>query len=648
MSIRFKMTTIVVAVIVVANSLLSFITLRYLGSVWLHEVQTRVRRNLNSARTAYDKHIDSFASFLRGCTLDHSLADMVVAGDFDELKLRLRAIQKSGQMDFVVLLDPEGRVIQRTGSDQVRDDLRADPLVERVLRERQVATGTVILSRERLLAEGSELAERAAFDLIPTEAARPTPDRRRTEGMVMAAAVPVEDAEGRWQGILYGGDLLNRRYEIVDAIKEDVFPNEVYRGRDIGTVTVFQGDLRISTNVKMEDGTRAVGTRLSETVCEAVLDRGEIWAAEAFVVNDWYITAYEPIRDPGGRIIGVLYVGLLRAPFWNQLNVISAMFLAVMLGATIAILVLLFFANEMVLAPIRHVVVMAQKMIGGDLTARVGIRPPGEMGVLCRAIDSMAHAVAEREELIQLHTRQQMGRSEQLAAVGQLAAGVAHEINNPLTGVLAFADMMREKENLDEQDRQDLDLIIRETKRVREIVRGLLDFARETPSRKSDFDMNELIRQTLRLLGKRDAFQNIYMVEDLQEDLPPVHADRNQLQQVVLNLTLNACEAMPQGGTLMVSSSMADGMMTIKVTDTGCGIKPEQRDRIFEPFFTTKAVGKGTGLGLSVSYGILHQHGGNLEVQSEIGKGSTFTITLPVTRCAVEQDSADAAARAAG
>ncbi len=648
MSIRFKMTTIVVAVIVVANSLLSFITLRYLGSVWLHEVQTRVRRNLNSARTAYDKHIDSFASFLRGCTLDHSLADMVVAGDFDELKLRLRAIQKSGQMDFVVLLDPEGRVIQRTGSDQVRDDLRADPLIERVLRERQVATGTVILTRERLLAEGSELAERAGFDLIATEAARPTPDRRRTEGMVMAAAVPVEDAQGRWRGILYGGDLLNRRYEIVDAIKEDVFPNEVYRGRDIGTVTVFQGDLRISTNVKMEDGTRAVGTRLSETVCEAVLDRGEIWAAEAFVVNDWYITAYEPIRDPGGRIIGVLYVGLLRAPFWNQLNVISAMFLAVMLGATIAILVLLFFANEMVLAPIRHVVVMAQKMIGGDLTARVGIRPPGEMGVLCRAIDSMAHAVAEREELIQLHTRQQMGRSEQLAAVGQLAAGVAHEINNPLTGVLAFADMMREKENLDEQDRQDLDLIIRETKRVREIVRGLLDFARETPSRKSDFDMNELIRQTLRLLGKRDAFQNIYMVEDLQEDLPPVHADRNQLQQVVLNLTLNACEAMPQGGTLMVSSSMADGMMTIKVTDTGCGIKPEQRDRIFEPFFTTKAVGKGTGLGLSVSYGILHQHGGNLEVQSEIGKGSTFTITLPATRSAFEQNSADSAARAAG
>ena len=225
-----------------------------------------------------------------------------------------------------------------------------------------------------------------------------------------------------------------------------------------------------------------------------------------------------------------------------------------MLGATIASLVLLFIANELVLSPVRHVVAMAQKVIGGDLSARVGIRPPGEMGVLCRAVDSMAHAVAEREELLKLATRQQIGRSEQLASVGRLAAGVAHEINNPLTGVLAFADMMRDKENMDEQDRQDLELIIRETKRVREIVRGLLDFARETPFVQKPMDINELIRQTLRLLGKREAFQNIYMVEDLGDNLPLVSVDRNQLQQVLLNLTLNACEAMLDGGTLMVES----------------------------------------------------------------------------------------------
>jgi two-component system, NtrC family, sensor kinase len=446
------------------------------------------------------------------------------------------------------------------------------------------------------------------------------------------------DDRGKTRAILYGGDLINRRYAIVDAIKEQVFPNEVYRGKDIGTVTIFQGDLRIATNVTMEDGSRAIGTRMSASVCEVVLDRGETWAAPAFVVNDWYITAYEPICDPTGRTIGSLYVGLLKAPFAHQWNVVSGVFLAVVIGATLASLLLLLLANELVLSPIRHVVAMAQKVIGGDLSARVGIRPPGEMGTLCRAVDSIAQAVAEREELLKQATRQQISRSEQLASVGRLAAGVAHEINNPLVGVLAFADMLREKENMDEQDREDLELIVRETKRVREIVRGLLDFARETPSVKTDLNMNDVIRPTLRLLGKRDAFQSIYIVEDLSENLPLINGDKNQLQQVIMNLTLNACEAMPSGGTLMLASSSTDGHVTVQVTDTGCGIPPENLDKIFEPFFTTKPVGKGTGLGLAVSYGIVQQHGGSLEVQSEVGRGTTFKITLPLSPTAGTKD----------
>jgi two-component system NtrC family sensor kinase len=251
------------------------------------------------------------------------------------------------------------------------------------------------------------------------------------------------------------------------------------------------------------------------------------------------------------------------------------------------------------------------------------------MGVLCRAVDSMAHSIEEREDMLQQVTRQQIGRSEQLASVGRLAAGVAHEINNPLTGVLAFADLLREKENMDAQDREDLDLIVRETKRAREIVRGLLDFARETPTRVAPLDVNDLVRQTLQLLGKREAFQDINLVDDLADHLPSIRGDRNQLQQVFVNLSLNACEAMPGGGTLLISTSAADGQVAIEVTDTGSGIQREHVDKIFEPFFTTKPVGKGTGLGLSVSYGIVQQHGGTLEVKSQVGMGTTFTITLP-------------------
>jgi two-component system NtrC family sensor kinase len=489
----------------------------------------------------------------------------------------------------------------------------------------------VVLSPERLRAEGQSLAGRAVVRVVPTEAAQTAADSACSDGIVAAVAVPVLDAQGQLQAILYGGDLLNRRYEMVDAIRRQVFQDQTYNDKPIGVVTIFLKDLRISTNLTAEDGQRAVGTLLSIPVRQKVLDGGGTWSAAAYAVTGWHFTAYEPIKDPGGHIIGVLSVGLLQAPFMHRCNVVSVVFLAFIIGTTLISLVLLVLVTESAIGPIHHVVTMAQRVIGGDLSARVGIRPAGDMGVLCRAVDSMAHSIQEREEMLQQVTRQQIGRSEQLASVGRLAAGVAHEINNPLTGVLAFADLLREKENMDAQDREDLDLIVRETKRAREIVRGLLDFARETPSRKAPLDVNELVRRTMQLLGKREAFQNINLVEDLADGLPLIPGDTNQLQQVFVNLSLNACEAMPGGGTLLISTSSAEGNVVIEIADTGTGIKREHVDKIFEPFFTTKPVGKGTGLGLSVSYGIVQQHGGTLEVESQERMGTTFTVTLPIT-----------------
>ena len=235
----------------------------------------------------------------------------------------------------------------------------------------------------------------------------------------------------------------------------------------------------------------------------------------------------------------------------------------------------------------------------------------------------------KRAEEVLRKSEQWRAESEKLAAVGRLAAGVAHEINNPLTVVLTFSCLLAEKENLDEQDKQDLALIVHETTRASAIVRDLLDFARERPVKRELLDINDVIRRTLRLLGNQKAFQQITIREDLRSDLPAVHGDMNQLEQVFLNLSLNACEAMPHGGTLAISSLAEDGNVLARVADTGCGISKMHLDKIFEPFFTTKPVGKGTGLGLSVSYGIVQQHGGALTVESTEGKGTTFTVVLP-------------------
>jgi two-component system NtrC family sensor kinase len=304
------------------------------------------------------------------------------------------------------------------------------------------------------------------------------------------------------------------------------------------------------------------------------------------------------------------------------------------LVAIVAGLLLVFFVSKLVLGPVSRIVAMSHRISAGDLSARVKIRPPGEMGQLCQAIDQMADALTEHEEQLKLATRRQIGRTEKLASIGRLAAGVAHEINNPLTGVLTFAYLMREKPNMDEQDRQDLDLIIHETTRAADIVRGLLDFARERAAIKEPLEINEVIRRTTRLIRNQKLFDQIVIEEDLKDGLPDVDGDMNQLQQVFLNLSLNACEAMPGGGKLTIISRSEDGKVAVTLADSGCGIKKEHFDKIFEPFFTTKPVGKGTGLGLSVSYGIVEQHGGTLEVESEEGKGATFTILLPAVRIA--------------
>ncbi len=643
MTIRFKLMMASIAVILVANSVYSFVRLDYFGRAWLKEVQTRVKLDLNSARAAYNNHVDVIASFLRAVSVDQHIAAALTQGKRSELAGLLQNVYRAGGMDFVSLLDAEGKVAYRARNPtQDGGDLSANPLVKSALVGKPVS-GTIVLSREELAAEGRDLAERARFALRATEAARPTAETFRADGMVAAAAVPIRDLDGQVVGVLYGGDLLNRRHAIVDAIKDEVFGHQTYKGKEIGTVTIFQWDLRISTNVIGDDGGRTVGTRLSEAVYDEVLVGDRTWAAPAFVVNDWYITAYEPIKDPTGRIIGVLYVGLLQAPFLHTRSSGMGAFLLSVGVTTLASLLLLWFVTKLVLHPIGRIVAMSQQVVEGDLSARVGIRPPGEMGVLCRAIDSMADAIADREEQLKIATSRQIGRSEQLAAVGRLAAGVAHEINNPLTGVPTFSHLLREKENMDHQDKQDLDLIIHETTRAAGIVRGLLDFARERPTVKEPLDINEVVRRTIRLLGNQEVFRQVAVVEDLAEHLPQVDGDMNQLQQVLLNLSLNACEAMPNGGTLLLGTSAQDGKVVMRVVDTGCGIKKEHLDRIFEPFFSTKLVGKGTGLGLSVSYGIVQQHGGELKVESQEGKGTTFAIVLP----AVESRPAEAPNRKA-
>jgi signal transduction histidine kinase len=229
-------------------------------------------------------------------------------------------------------------------------------------------------------------------------------------------------------------------------------------------------------------------------------------------------------------------------------------------------------------------------------------------------------------------TQQQLIQSEKMASVGQLAAGVAHEVNNPLGTILLYSHMLLEKLGDRDARREELEIIAKEATRCRDIVRGLLDFARQRKLQIENIDLNKIVGEVLSLASKQPSFQKVEIVQALEPLLPLVSGDPVQLKEVFLNIVSNAGEAMPEGGKMMVSSRFNNGGGNVEVSirDTGLGIPAENLNKIFMPFFTTKKIGQGTGLGLAIAYGIVKMHRGSIDVESKPREGTTFVVKLPL------------------
>ncbi len=246
-------------------------------------------------------------------------------------------------------------------------------------------------------------------------------------------------------------------------------------------------------------------------------------------------------------------------------------------------------------------------------------------------IDKLERTITElatsRRELVE--AEEQLIHSEKLASMGQLAAGVAHEINNPLGTVLIYSHMLLKELQGDDPHRQDAEMISREAERCRRIVANLLDFARQSKVQPCLTDLHELLRETVELVSKHESFARVRVITDFSPDLPEIEIDREQIKQALLNILTNAGEAMPEGGELRVTTEPAGEQVRVFFRDTGCGIAEENLERIFDPFFTTKQIGKGTGLGLAITYGIVKMHRGDVSVDSRLGEGTTFVLTLP-------------------
>jgi len=610
--------------------------------------QAQINSDLEGAKEIVRNYMDRLKDALR----IHATR-MIIYGALDrkdtsgELGPEMERILKAEALDVLTLTDASGKVFYRTCNPSLIGDSESwDPMVMRVLTEKTPVSGVFIEPEQELLKESAYLAKRARMQITKTPMAGPEEKAVETSGMMFKGAAPVFSPNGRFLGVLYGGILVNRNDDVVDRVRKTVFKEEQYDGRDLGTVTLFQDDVRVATNVRNADGTRAISTRASAGVAEEVLRRGHTWRGPAFVVNDWYIAAYEPIRDIRGAIVGMFYVGTLERPYKDNLSRTLYVFLGItMLGVALGSWVAVTVARK-ISRPIQAMAVAAQKVAEGDYTQTVEAASQDEIGYLAECFNKMTRELTKAtqqlrewaenlESKVEQRTAElkamqgHLIQAEKLAAIGKLAAGVAHEINNPLTGVLTNSSLLLEDVPQGDPMREDLQVIVDETLRCRKIVKGLLDFARQTKPQKQIVDLNSVVEDVLNFVRNQASFHDIAIETDLEPKLPCVMADRDQIRQVVLNTVLNAAEAMPNGGSIRVTSRSdpTTRQIEVRIADTGPGIPDEIKNKLFEPFFTTKK--SGTGLGLAIAYGIMQRHKGTIWIESERGKGTTIILSIP-------------------
>lgn len=339
---------------------------------------------------------------------------------------------------------------------------------------------------------------------------------------------------------------------------------------------------------------------------------------------------------------GAVVSALIGASLGISTQLILAL-LAVMAVGVAATLGSLFLTTRGLTNSLRQLTAAADAIAHGDLGRRVNVAGGDEAGRLAASLNEMVaslHARAQRleeeelkhtEELMHLQSR--MAHSEKLASMGRLAAGVAHELNTPLGGVLSLAMLALEECDESHPVRKDLEVIVKQALHCREIVKGLLAFAHQSESGAAKTDVNSVIESTLALLERQAIFQNVRTRRTLGEGLPPVFIDPSRLQSVIMNVVMNAVDAMEGTGTLGVETTLdeAGGQVLIRISDTGKGIPDKIKPLIFEPFFTTKEPGEGTGLGLAIVYGVVKGAGGRISVDSS-PSGTSFTIRLPIMR----------------
>jgi C4-dicarboxylate-specific signal transduction histidine kinase len=670
-SVRNKLLAMALLPLLVAFPLLVLVLAIWGNVAYDRLLITKVRSDLAVAHGYFDQVLTEVGagaqSVANSQALFAALQQPAAAGN--DLQAQLTTARERLGLDFLVLYSPQGLALAR--SAPVGEDAYALAEKPRMPREVQQALQDdgspskallMVMAPDALEALAPHLLPRVLLPVVPTRNAAPTDRTQEDRAMVVVSTLPVRDATGRTLALLTGGLLLNQNLDFIDHINRIVYPDGSLPFGSQGTATLFLDDVRITTNVRLFQDQRAIGTRVSQTVRDTVLGQGKTWLDRAFVVNDWYVSAYEPLLDANAQRVGMLYVGYLEAPFRQvRYAVLAAMGFIFLLVMALSAWFSVRWARS-IFQPVERMNRTMQRVEEGQAEARVGTLPArDELGALAAHLDQLLdviddktrtlqrwgdeldHKVAERTRELEASNaslqlaQQQLVKSEKLAAIGQLTASIAHEINNPIAVMQGNLDLIRETLGSHCQPvRGELRLLDEQVERMRLIVTQLLQYARPTEyaGYVETLDLNRTVDDCLVLVAHLLAQTRIEVQRNLQAT-QRVGFNRQELQQVIINLLINAIQAMPTGGVLRLETRncviSAGGTpkpgAELCVVDSGPGLAPGVQERLFRPFFTTK--NDGNGLGLWISMGLLERYGGHIEASNRLdATGAAFTVQL--------------------
>jgi len=610
----------------------AFLGVRIIKQRVVAEAQTRVRLDLSSAWAVFNSELHKIETILRMTAGKRTVESLCKDARWSDsaVKASLDQIRVEFGLDFLNMLGPDGRVVLRTTPPFATGDyMRAEPTVAAALKG-EPSAWIGVLAREELDREAGGLTERAFFEIVDTPKARRTTRKDETRGMLMLAAAPVWNG-AQVVGVVYGGVLVNRNEALVDRIHDVVFKGETYNGVALGTATVFLYDTRVATTVRLANGNRALGTRVSKEVADCVLDNGKPWIGEAFVVRDHYLTAYEPIRDAQNKIVGMLYVGILKRPFLDAARNVLLTYLVLSLLALAVALAFAFVMAGRLTRPLHRLVEAANRLVRGEQAGAVAdSKSCYETETLTQAFNLMTRTLAEREAKLKSLNRSYM----------EMLGFVSHELKGPLGTLMNYAYLLREQKigPLTEKQVRAVKALDTGIVRLAEMVRHYLNLSRIeneelAPDPTPVAVLAEVLDPVFQTLEADIAEKGMRLQNDVGGDVR-VRADLTMLREIFENLIGNAIKYGRRGGNLWIRARPENGFVAFEVKNEGDGIPKERMDGIFEKFSRVNRTQaerqqKGTGLGLFITRHLVEAHGGAISVASEPGAWAAFTFTVP-------------------